>query len=55
VIAAPQREIIVDLACLEFIDSSGVAALVRVRTSARLAVDASHEGARPARIVCQTI
>jgi len=36
-IAAPQREIIVDLAGLEFIDSSGVAALVRARTSARRA------------------
>ena len=34
-IAASQREIIVDLAGLEFIDSSGVAALVRARTRAR--------------------
>ena len=34
-IAASQREIIVDLTGLEFIDSSGVAALVRARTRAR--------------------
>lgn len=36
-VAASQREIIVDLAGLQFIDSSGVAALVRVRKHARLA------------------
>jgi anti-sigma B factor antagonist len=35
VVAAREREIIVDLAGLEFIDSSGVAALVRVRKQAR--------------------
>jgi anti-sigma B factor antagonist len=34
-VAAREREIIVDLAGLEFIDSSGVAALVRVRKQAR--------------------
>jgi anti-sigma B factor antagonist len=34
-VAAREREIIVDLAGLEFIDSSGVAALVRVRRHAR--------------------
>ena len=36
-IAARQRDIIVDLAGLEFIDSSGVAALVRGRKQARYA------------------
>ena len=36
-IAAREREIIVDLTGLEFIDSSGVAALARVRKRARLA------------------
>lgn len=36
-VAASQREIIIDLADLQFIDSSGVAALVRVRKHARLA------------------
>jgi anti-sigma B factor antagonist len=35
VVAAREREIIVDLGGLEFIDSSGVAALVRVRKQAR--------------------
>jgi anti-sigma B factor antagonist len=35
VTVAPQREIIVDLAGLEFIDSSGLAALIRVRKQAR--------------------
>ena len=34
-VAARERQIIVDLAGLEFIDSSGVAALVRVRKHAR--------------------
>jgi anti-sigma B factor antagonist len=34
-VAVREREIIVDLAGLEFIDSSGVAALVRVRKQAR--------------------
>jgi anti-sigma B factor antagonist len=34
-IAAPRREIIVDLAGLEFMDSSGVAALARARARAR--------------------
>jgi anti-sigma B factor antagonist len=34
-VAAPDREIIIDLAGLDFIDSSGVAALVRVRKHAR--------------------
>jgi len=37
VVAACERDIIVDLAGLEFIDSSGLAALVRVRERARLA------------------
>jgi anti-sigma B factor antagonist len=36
-IAACEREIIVDLTGLEFIDSSGVAALAQVRKHARLA------------------
>jgi len=36
-VVAREREIIVDLAGLEFIDSSGVAALVRVRKQARRA------------------
>jgi anti-sigma B factor antagonist len=36
-VAARQRDIIVDLAGLEFIDSSGVAALVRGRRQARYA------------------
>jgi len=36
-VAAREREIIVDLAGLDFIDSSGVAALVRVRKHARRA------------------
>jgi anti-sigma B factor antagonist len=35
VVAASQPEIIVDLSCLEFIDSSGVAALARGRKLAR--------------------
>ena len=35
VVAARDRDIIVDLAGLEFIDSSGLAALVRVRGQAR--------------------
>jgi anti-sigma B factor antagonist len=34
-VAASHREIIIDLAGLEFIDSSGLAALVRVRKHAR--------------------
>jgi anti-sigma B factor antagonist len=37
VVAAREREIIVDLTGLEFIDSSGLAALVRVREQARRA------------------
>ena len=37
VAAACERDMIVDLAGLEFIDSSGLAALVRVRERARLA------------------
>jgi anti-anti-sigma factor len=37
VVAARERDMIVDLAGLEFIDSSGLAALVRVRERARLA------------------
>jgi len=36
-VAARQRDIVVDLAGLEFIDSSGVAALVRGRRQARYA------------------
>ena len=36
-VAARQRDIIIDLAGLEFIDSSGVAALVRGRKQARYA------------------
>jgi anti-sigma B factor antagonist len=36
-VAARQRDIIIDLAGLEFIDSSGVAALVRGRRQARYA------------------
>ena len=36
-VAARQRDIIIDLAGLEFIDSSGVAALVRARRQARYA------------------
>jgi anti-sigma B factor antagonist len=35
VVAARERDIVVDLAGLEFIDSSGVAALVRARNHAR--------------------
>jgi anti-anti-sigma factor len=35
VVAARERDIIIDLAGLEFIDSSGLAALVRVRKHAR--------------------
>jgi anti-sigma B factor antagonist len=35
VVAARQRDMIIDLAGLEFIDSSGLAALVRVRKRAR--------------------
>ena len=35
VVAARERDIIVDLTGLEFIDSSGLAALVRVRRQAR--------------------
>ncbi len=37
VVAARERDIVVDLAGLEFIDSSGLAALVRVRKHARKA------------------
>jgi len=37
VVAARERDIIVDLTGLEFIDSSGLAALVRVREQARRA------------------
>jgi anti-anti-sigma factor len=36
-LAAPGRKIIIDLAALQFIDSSGLAALVRVRKGARRA------------------
>lgn len=37
IVAARERDIIIDLAGLEFIDSSGLAALVRVRKHARRA------------------
>ncbi len=46
VVAARERDIVVDLAGLEFIDSSGLAALVRVRKHARKAGDGRVKPAR---------